>query len=88
MTNKCCWDFSQNACFVQGVWKCGMTLPEGTPGKTGGGAYPSNALLLKAQRHSQLIRIAADVLEQFSINPSIFSVIVSETATSFSANAS
>jgi hypothetical protein len=65
-----------------------MTLPEGTPDRNHGGFYATNALLLKAERYSQCIRAAADVLKFFSINVSIFLVIVSGTKTSFSANAS
>jgi hypothetical protein len=65
-----------------------MTLPEGAADRNQGGVYATNTLLLKAESYSQLIRAPADVLKLFSINVSIFSVIVSGTETSFSANAS
>jgi hypothetical protein len=73
---------------VQSVRTCGMTPPEGAPDRNQGGVYATNALLLKAERYSQLIRVAADVLKLFSVNVSLFSVIVSGTEPSFSANAS
>jgi hypothetical protein len=53
-----------------------MTLADGTLGRNEGEVYPANALLLKAQLHSQLIRAAPDVIKFFSVNPSVFSIIV------------